>query len=54
MALLEIEFNVICSCGADLSATEERKGVLQHIVVEPCEECLSQSYNEGMETAEQT
>ena len=54
MPTLEIEFDVICSCGEDLTSTEERRGSSQYITVEPCEKCLDQSYSDGIKTGEQT
>ena len=49
MPLLELEFEVFCSCGNGMcnSTTEGRNGHSQFIEVEPCGKRLEASRNEG-------
>ena len=47
MPLIEIEFEVWCSCGNGLcNQTRDRKGGIE---VEPCEKCLEKAREEGKE-----
>ena len=51
MPLLELEFEVFCSCGNGLcnNTTEGRNRYSQYITVEPCEKCLDVAREEGHE-----
>ena len=51
MPVLEVEFEVFCSCGAGLcnNATEGKNRHSQYITVEPCSNCLDSSHEEGRE-----
>ena len=45
-----IDINVTCSvCGADLNAKLNRSQ--DEVEIEPCSDCMSDSYNEGYDTA---
>ena len=49
MPSLDIDVEIECSCGADLSnqstGSTFRNGL--YIEVEPCEDCLNKAHNEG-------
>lgn len=49
MPILELEFEVYCTCGAGLcnNTKEGRNRHSQHITVEPCEHCMSKEYDRG-------
>jgi len=52
MPILEVEFDVYCSCGNPLCNQTEiveskyKKGLSQ-VVIEPCERCLEKARDEG-------
>lgn len=48
--ITDIDIYVICSvCGADLNAKLSRNQ--DEVKIEPCSNCISDSYNEGYDTA---
>lgn len=49
MPVLELEFEVYCSCGNGLCncSVEGKNRHSQYITVEPCEKCLEQQYDKG-------
>lgn len=51
MPTLSIEFEVYCSCGNGLcgNSTEGRNGHSEYITVEPCEKCLINEYEKGID-----
>lgn len=51
MPILDLEFEVFCSCGNGLcnNSTEGSNRHSQYITVEPCAKCLESSYDEGHE-----
>jgi len=51
MPILELEFEVFCSCGAGLcgNSQEGHSRHSQYITVEPCQNCLDQKYEEGVD-----
>ena len=51
MPLLEVEFEVQCTCGNGLcnQSTVDNKGRYSMVTVEPCERCKDDSYNKGYE-----
>lgn len=52
MPILEVDFDVYCSCGNGLCNQTEvvlsrRKDGLPQVVIEPCERCLEKTRDDG-------
>ena len=53
MAKFEIEFDVICEkCGEALTITINQDRFGNQVIVEPCDACMAEQYNEGLSDGE--
>lgn len=55
MPILEVEFEVVCRCGAGLcnqTTVGKRGGIYslqQYVTIEPCERCMDAAHDKGYE-----